>query len=202
MSSRETILASIRQAKPPATDLPTLDGDWIEYENLTQQFGEVLRSVGGELLVADTLDDAIHQIRELPVCQQASLICSLAEGLGLPGKELAMVADPKELDSIDVAIVRGAFCVAENGAVWVPVDRAIQQALLFICQHLVLVVPSAQLVPHMHAAYERLANDSVQGPRFATFISGPSKTADIEQSLVIGAQGARSLTVVLVADDC
>ena len=62
----------------------------------------------------------------------------------------------------------------------------------FICQHLVINVKKT--VPHMHAAYEELGKVN---SGFGLFLSGPSKTADIEQSLVIGAHGARSLTVVI-----
>jgi L-lactate dehydrogenase complex protein LldG len=48
----------------------------------------------------------------------------------------------------------------------------------------------------MHEAYERI---SFRGRGFGTFIAGPSKTADIEQSLVIGAHGPKELTIVLVS---
>ena len=84
--------------------------------------------------------------------------------------------------------------MAENGAVWV-IDRHVRQrAIFFIPQHLALVVPREKIVHNLHEAYRRLAFD---GPGFGVFISGPSKTADIEQSLVIGAHGPRSLTVIL-----
>ena len=99
-----------------------------------------------------------------------------------------------ELDDIDVAILPGDFAVAENAAVWVT-DAAVRyRAIYFIAQHLVLVVPREALLDHLHQAYERL---SFAGAGYGLFISGPSKTADIEQSLVIGAHGARSLTVLL-----
>jgi L-lactate dehydrogenase complex protein LldG len=57
------------------------------------------------------------------------------------------------------------------------------------------VIPAAEILDNMHQAYERLAFDK---PGFGAFISGPSKTADIEQSLVIGAHGPRSLTVFCI----
>jgi L-lactate dehydrogenase complex protein LldG len=97
---------------------------------------------------------------------------------------------------VDFAILPGKFGVAENGAVWVSDERVRHRVIYFLAQHLALVVPADQIVNNMHEAYEPLRFD---GPGFGTFISGPSKTADIEQSLVIGAHGARSLTVLLMS---
>ena len=87
------------------------------------------------------------------------------------------------------------FGVAENAAVWVPGEALNpHRAIFVIVQHLILVVPAGQIVDNLHQAYERLQ----WSPKsFGIFISGPSKTADIEQSLVIGAHGARSCTVIL-----
>jgi L-lactate dehydrogenase complex protein LldG len=64
-----------------------------------------------------------------------------------------------------------------------------------VTEHLVLVVPAGQIVHNMHQAYDRIR---LERPGFGIFISGPSKTADIEQALVIGAHGARSCTLFLV----
>src|SRR5262249_25432909 len=96
------------------------------------------------------------------------------------------------LADVDFAILPAHFGVAENGAVWVTDAGVKHRAVYFLTQHLALVLPADQMVDNMHQAYERLA---FAGPGFRAFISGPSKTADIEQSLVIGAHGPRSLTV-------
>ena len=115
-----------------------------------------------------------------------------------PGNvDLATVADPHALEDVDFAILRGEIAVAENGAVWVTDAGVRHRALYFIAQHLVLVVPAAALVDNMPQAYERL---QFAGPGYGAFLSGPSKTADIEQSLVIGAHGPRSMTVFCVGD--
>jgi L-lactate dehydrogenase complex protein LldG len=108
------------------------------------------------------------------------------------------------LVDVDVAILHGEFAVAENAAVWVTDHNMSQRVLYFLCQHLILVVPGTAIVDHMHAAYARITAASQNrrppfaDPIFGVFISGPSKTADIEQSLVVGAHGPRSLTVCLL----
>ena len=94
------------------------------------------------------------------------------------------------------SIIKGEFAVAENGAVWVKEADARHRALYFIAQKLIMVVPKGELVHTMHEAYTRIsfnANDT-----FGLFISGPSKTADIEQSLVIGAHGATEACVMFI----
>ena len=92
-----------------------------------------------------------------------------------------------------VAVVEGAFGVAENGAVWIP-QNVKHKALYFIAEALVIVLDRHSLVHNMQEAYELLAGQTYP---FGTFISGPSKTADIEQALVMGAHGACTCLVIL-----
>ncbi len=84
--------------------------------------------------------------------------------------------------------------VAENGAIWVDGSTLPHRVMLFIPQFLALVVSRSQIVHHMHQAYARIGHPK---PGFGVFVSGPSKTADIEQNLVIGAHGCRTLQVFL-----
>nr|MBA3481523.1 LUD domain-containing protein [Pirellulales bacterium] len=90
-----------------------------------------------------------------------------------------------------------------NAAVWVTGAVVPQRVAYFLSQHVVLIVPAEQIVNNMHEAYDWLHRQAgpdgpFASPRWGTFMSGPSKTADIEQALVIGAHGARSLHVYLV----
>ena len=105
------------------------------------------------------------------------------------GKEYAVAVFGGNLDSVhsgyrspdDVAVVSGTVGVAENGGVWIPQTMK-EKAVCFICEHLVILLPRDAIVNNMHEAYKRIAfND------YGTFISGPSKTADIAQVLVMGA---------------
>ena len=107
--------------------------------------------------------------------------------------EATPAATIEDLAAVTVAVLRGGPAVIENGAVWVDEREMGHRALPYACEHLVLLVSEADLVETMHEAYARIAPSG----RFGCFIAGPSKTADIEQSLVIGAQGPRSLVVVL-----
>jgi L-lactate dehydrogenase complex protein LldG len=191
MNSRDAVLSRLRAQNLPPAPLPDLDGPWIRYPDPEKQFAEVLASVGGrtEIVVPADLEAAV---RALPCLASAKKIVCAVPGLPLDTLDLASVADPHELGDVDVAILPGEFCVAENGAVWIT-DRALRHRVVcFIPQHLALVVPRAEIVPTMHDAYARLRFD---GPGYGLFMSGPSKTADIEQSLVVGAHGSRSLTV-------
>ena len=117
---------------------------------------------------------------------------SLVPGVGRTNVDWPAVADPHQLEPVEFAISAGQFGVAENGAIWLT-DRGVpHRAIFFIVQHLALVISAESIVDNMHQAYQRIA---FPGAEFGVFIAGPSKTADIEQSLVLGAHGPRSLTV-------
>jgi L-lactate dehydrogenase complex protein LldG len=131
----------------------------------------------------------------MPKVVTALKIVSLVPGAGTPNVDLNDVNDPHNLADVGFAVMPGRFGVAENGAVWVTDEGVKHRVIYFIAQHLALVISAADILDNMHQAYERLAFDKAG---FGAFISGPSKTADIEQSLVIGAHGPRSLTVFCV----
>jgi L-lactate dehydrogenase complex protein LldG len=205
MSSKADILAAIRNNRPPSVELPTVAGEWTTYGDRQKQFIEVLEAVGGQAFVGST-SEIDEELTRLPIYANAQHLFSLVPGIGTSNVDISKIDSPHALEHIDVAILPGEFAVAENAAIWVT-DREIPlRVVYFLCQHLVLVVSAKDIIDHMHAAYERIAAYAQNGahpfasPTFGAFISGPSKTADIEQSLVIGAHGPRSLTVCLLND--
>ncbi len=103
--------------------------------------------------------------------------------------------DPHSFADTDVFVCEGALGVAENGAVWLPLSRLQHRSALFLATNVVLILARGNIVGDFHAAY---AVVDVAAEGFGVFVSGPSKTADIEQALVIGAHGAKSVTIVLV----
>ncbi len=195
MASRTDILNAVRSRKLAPAELPSLAGDWITYNDRWRQFAETLQGVGGRCIEAAGEPALRDEITRLEPVKTAKKICSLVPGVLAPNVDLGAVEDPHALEDVDVAVVPGHFAVAENAAVWVTDENLRHRAILFIVQHLVLVVPHDQVIDNMHQAYERLG---FEGRGYGVFISGPSKTADIEQSLVIGAHGPRSLTVFLL----
>ena len=105
------------------------------------------------------------------------------------------VAEAQDLDGTDVGVIQGEVGVAENACIWIPQTMK-EKAICFISENLVILLSRHNIVNNMHEAYRRI-NFNDYG--FGTFISGPSKTADIEQSLVYGAQAARGVTIFLTS---
>ncbi len=194
-TSRDTILQSLRAARLESVELPEADPSWCRFADPKARFAQVLESVGGRCLSATDLHDANRQLTELPEFQQATWIGSTVAGVDGVNLDAMVVGDPHELERLDLFVAKGQFAIAENGAVWVSDAQVPHRALWFIVQHLVLIVPADQIVHNLHQAYQRLRFDHAE---FGLLIAGPSKTADIEQSLIIGAHGARSLTVMLL----
>lgn len=195
MSSRQEILKTVRRHLPESAPLPETDGNWIQYDDPVEQFSSVLSMIGGRCLCVPDAAAAHAALSELPEYQQATQKVSLVPGIGDSTIDWSAVTDPHELASLDFAVVPAEFAVAENAAVWVSDENLTFRAIYFIGEHLAVVVPRAELVNNLVEGYRRLSFDK---PRFGGWIAGPSKTADIEQSLVIGAHGPRTMTVILL----
>lgn len=192
-SSREYILANVRRRQPPARELPAIPQFARDVRDLPVAFGNALEAMGGRLLVPQP-GAALHEF-VAGLFPQPSVICSATAEV--PGtKDLAQVRDPRELSDVDVGIVRGAFGVAETGSVALSEREFGVNALGFLSQHLVVLLDPAAIVPDLHAAYWQ---PWLREVRYGTLLTGPTATADIEGVLVRGAQGIRSLTVVLAA---
>ena len=196
MAAREEILAALRRHAQPGAPLPVIDGVGASFPDLPARLAEAVVAVGGTLVRAPDLAAADAALRALPIHRDAKRIASLVPGVGAANVYPSTVKDPRQLEGLDLSVLPGSFAVAENGAVWIEGARLPHHALVVIPEHVALVVSAADIVPDLHAAYARL--DLAGRPRWGLFMAGPSKTADIEQSLVIGAHGARSLVVLLV----
>lgn len=204
MSSKEDILQSIRHhtgTRYEKPDLVEVEEKALKYADKEKQFCEMMKMVGGQAVVLAPGQDINELIKELyPDTKRVAAVMDevkCADGTQTIDCATFHPDDVKasaELDGTDLAIVDGKIGVCENGAVWIQQDVE-QRAIYFISEALVIVLNRACLVHNMHEAYQRIDTGEYG---YGVFISGPSKTADIEQALVMGAHGARSVTVILV----
>ncbi|MBE0424044.1 MAG: LUD domain-containing protein [Lutibacter sp.] len=194
MSSKANILEKIKQNQPLSVSaLPDLSFLGLEnYENL-DKYKTMLQSIGGDYVEVANYEAIIDFIKK-NYNTEKRIITTLPELSQIAATDWAN-DDPHSLKNVELTIVKAHFGVAENGSLWVTDDLLGQRIAVFIPQYLAIVVKKDDMVTTMHQAYDRIGN---QEYNFGTFIAGPSKTADIEQSLVLGAHGARGLIVFLM----
>jgi L-lactate dehydrogenase complex protein LldG len=195
VSARDEILQALRSASPKAVDLPDVGRlEAVRYPDLRDRFAKSVVEVGGRCsFVEGTLEQALAAI---PEYAQARNVVSLVPGVARANVALASITDPHQLANVDFCVLPAELGVAENGACWIVQHGGPNRAAAFLTQHLAVVLPAAALVHNLHEAYARIR---IPSPGFGMWLSGPSKTADIEQALVIGAHGARSCTVLVTS---
>lgn len=212
--SRQQILDRLRVSPiTPSPALPADLADPVRYADKLSKFVEMASWVGASVQCVNTESDVEFALRELDSYQEAKWIASAVPSVISGNFLLDQVDEPRALASLDWAVIRADFGVAENGAMWFVPPRLAERSMVFLAQRLAIVVREADLVSNMHEAYARIdqagqyppvldqqlaGNPQSSGQPFGVFISGPSKTADIEQSLVLGAHGCRTLHVFVI----
>ena len=197
MSAREEILERLRKNTRETYDFPDLSGlNPIKFPDPVAEFiKKTTTTAGAKLIEMEESDNLNELIRK--AYPEAKVLAS-----NLPGIEADLNPDTVEhvedLMKVDVGIIEGRIGVAENACIWIP-QQMKEKAVCFASEYLVIILRRDDIVNNMHEAYARLATSAeyFQQYKFGTFISGPSKTADIESALVYGAQAARGVTVVL-----
>ena len=205
MASKEDILKKYRANVRERYDMPDLsDIKAITYPDPLLQFMNMTKSVGGNAIEVEKGRDINELIKEL--YPDAKEIASNLPEITIATRNPDEVGRARDLNGTDVGVIRGMFGVAENACVWIP-QQMKEKAVCFISENLVILLDKKQIVNNMHEAYARLSSQAnSQEPMaksfndygYGSFISGPSKTADIAQVLVMGAQAARSATVLLL----
>ena len=205
MASKEDILSKYRANVREKFDMPDLsDIKATTYPDPLLQFMHMTKSVGGNAIEVEKGRDINELIKEL--YPDAKEIASNLPEITIATRNPDDVGRARDLNGTDVGVVRGVFGVAENACVWIP-QQMKEKAVMFISENLVILLDKKQIVNNMHEAYKRLSDQansqeplakSFNDYGYGSFISGPSKTADIAQVLVMGAQAARSATVLLL----
>ena len=197
MSNKDDILKRYRANVREKFDMPDLsDIKAITYPDPLVQYITMTESVGGHVIEVKEGQDINKLIKDL--YPDAKEIASNLPEITIATRNPDEVGRARDLNGTDVGIIRGKFGVAENACVWIPQTMK-EKAICFISENLVILLPKSQIVNNMHEAYKRIEFDKTYDG-YGTFISGPSKTADIAQVLVMGAQAARSATVLLLPE--
>ena len=188
---KRQILSKIRGSRWQSFDMPSFDAlTPVAYDDKVQKFMETLEAVGGHAVLSEEGTDIDALVRS--IYPEAVTVAS-----SLPYINADMnpdeIAEASSLNGTDLGVVEGVLAVAENGCVWVPQTMK-ERAVLFISERLIIIVDGNDIVNNMHEAYSRI---QMPDYGYGCFISGPSKTADIAQALVMGAQAARDVTVII-----
>jgi L-lactate dehydrogenase complex protein LldG len=186
--SRDKILSAVKKNQPTEIVEINIPVFPIATGNLLNKYTEVLQGIGGKVFQVKDSDEIKRIIQE--EFQDQKWILSLSKEV--ENQEHRAISTPHGYEPVDVLIMDAPLAVAENGAIWISDNEVSERVLPFITQHLVAVLRKENIVATMHEAYE-IIGEKEYG--FATFIAGPSKTADIEQSLVLGAHGPKTMTV-------
>ena len=218
MSARDAILAAVRKNLPraavslpevPGTNrkgiktglgykdhfhrLPEVPGFPDEGEPIVPYFRRQLEAMGGRSF--EVADAAAARAKVAELFPTAKVVCSAVPEV--PGtRRIQDVRDPHDLNDVDLGVVRSPLGVAEAGGIWLTQTELVVNALAVLSQHLVVLLDPAAVVETMHDAYGQI---NLTAAPYGVFLAGPSATGDIEGVIIHGAQGARSLTVLLLA---
>jgi L-lactate dehydrogenase complex protein LldG len=193
MSSRDEILARVRQKQPEPRPLPSVPMFDVGLSTSFDTFKTNLSRMGGK--VVDPPADGNLDALILKLFPDVRVVCSATPEVK-GNLSIDTIRSPQELNDVDVGVVRALFGVAETGSLWLSDAQYKVNALGFLSQHLVVLLDPGAIVANMHRAYQ---HRGFAEAKYAVFMTGPSATADIEGILIHGAQGIRTMTVISVS---
>ncbi|MFN8428819.1 MAG: LUD domain-containing protein [Spirosomataceae bacterium] len=188
MTSRDQILAKVKQNQPQSVSLPDLSILGKESFDSVTKFVETAVAIGAEVIEIQDFSEIQTYINSK--YSGKTIRSTLADF----NSENWLALSPKELDGTDFLLIKARFGVAENGSIWIADKDLGQRIAPFITEYLGVILDKSKIINTMHQAYQIIGDEDYG---FGLFLAGPSKTADIEQSLVLGAHGARGLVIFL-----
>lgn len=191
MSARDQILTAVKHARPVARALPDVR--------------EITRGFAAAADLCDSFVASAEVSGATVVRGTRAAIAALVRGAdGADGRRVSAVeapadaeqpATPHSFADTELFVCEADVGIAENGAVWLPESALRHPSALFLATAVIVVLDERAIVDNMHTFY---ANTDVSSAAFGVLVAGPSKTADIEQLLVIGAHGPKTLTIAVV----
>jgi L-lactate dehydrogenase complex protein LldG len=193
VSARDMIMARVRANRPvgahPLPAIPRFSLD--QRDGLISAFSAALSGMGGKLIAPTATQDPMRLLQTQ--LAQAAVVCSaVPEVKG--NRNLEEIREPRDLADVEIAVVRAVLGVAETGSVLFTESELKVNTLAYLAQHLVVLLAREAIVPGLQDAY---LHPCFRTADYAVFHTGPSATGDIEGVLIHGAQGVRSLVVIL-----
>lgn len=189
-TARAAILSAVRAARPPGVAAPLpriIPADTGDVTSRVEAFSRAALAAGAAVVTCAT-----HEMPgRLYETAGAALLLSFVAGIASTSPS---ATDPHALNALGALACTASLGVAENGALWIATSDEMHRAGLFLAERVVIVVAADAIVATLHDAYDRI---DVRATPFGIFVAGPSKTADIEQAMVIGAHGPKELTVIV-----
>jgi L-lactate dehydrogenase complex protein LldG len=223
MSDRQQVLGRIREAltnpsrrpaheHPPITPPGGQPGDWLPavgptIEDWQALFARNAADLKGEFEVVRQVEGARQAIVRLAkegqwkrvAWQVDPLIEKLLTGTGLETLPLKPGYTFEELEQCEAGISLCDALIAQTGTVLVTSRSTGGRAISVLPPHHIVLARRNQLVPDLPAAFGHVKRAyGGQYPSMISFITGPSRTGDIERILVLGAHGPRRLTILLL----
>jgi L-lactate dehydrogenase complex protein LldG len=208
ISSKELMLKKIRKALLEKRDNPhpNLEETPIYKPNTEIAevlFAEQLTAVSGNFIFCENGVDFIENLLELAdkfkwrkiYCWEPELQDLLAT------YEFPFYKTDKEFEMAEVGITMCEALIARNGSVLVSNQNEAGRRLSIFPHHHIVIARTGQLVMDLKDGFKLIKNKyGPQSPSMISTITGPSRTADIEKTLVLGAHGPKELFVFLIDD--
>jgi L-lactate dehydrogenase complex protein LldG len=219
MSARDAILGRIRAALagelgdqddpgPPAVQELWPAGTWAPPPDLFGRFAEELKGVQGEARRCGSMAEVCQVLAELheelgsrPLAVVDHPLCRAAIA-DLPAEQVVVVEpgwDRERLADLSVAVLPAEFLLADTGSAVLWPRSSAERLLCYLPTTAIVLARQEGLVSHMSDVWDRLSDRAADfGTRGEmVFVTGPSRTADIEKKLVLGAHGPKRLVVVM-----
>ncbi len=215
MSAREKILARIRKAqgrggsKPSQAELEAVETYLRGHPRgtLPRVEGDLVARFRARAESMQSTTEEVERMSEVPVAVARYLRagnlplsgCVWPQLAHLDWKGAGLALEPRGAKDGDPLGVTGAFAaIAETGTLVLASGPGTPASVSLLPETHIAIVPAARIVAHMEEAWDLARAELRELPRAVNFVSGPSRTADIDQTIVLGAHGPYRVHIVLV----
>lgn len=198
MSARDHILGAIRKSRsrsaerPDAYVPPVIEGDAVtRFTTLAGKAAAEVRMLASESEIPDAVADVLRA-RNMPARVH------LPEGSALAGMPWTVACETSPPGPDEAAVTRAPFGIAETGTLAYPSAKTEPASWHFRPGLEIAVLKAGDILPNMEDVLRQVKAKGL--PRTLNFVTGPSRTGDIEQTLELGAHGPKALVVLIVRD--